>query len=294
MPAPSLARTTAVAVVALLAVLATAALVAFLSAGGRLFVVETPSMGIAAPVGALVATVPPTGPSFATARAGDAVRIGDVVTFLPPDSVRPWTHRVVEVDDRGLLHTRGDVNDADDPWLLPVDALIGRVVVTLPVAGLLVQALPSLALGVAAAWALSGSTVDRATRGAVRTLGCTIVIASMVAITRPLVDVQTLSTARVDGVVLASFVSAGLLPTRLTADDGTSIRLQAGETGRLSLPDVPGGRLSLESALALTPGQWALALALCATPLLICAVIERSRPHPFARPIIHRPRGHRP
>ena len=74
--------------------------------------VTSPSMGAAAPVGTLLLTRPVT--------AGQ-VRVGDIIAFHPAIEPRvSFTHRVVEVDPAGGLHTRGDLNGATDPWTLHV------------------------------------------------------------------------------------------------------------------------------------------------------------------------------
>lgn len=70
------------------------------------------SMGAAAPTGALV-VVTPLPPS--------EVKVGDVITYqIPVDDHRVVTHRVVEVveaGDRPVVRTKGDANEAADPWL---------------------------------------------------------------------------------------------------------------------------------------------------------------------------------
>ena len=46
--------------------------------------------------------------------------VGDVITFVPPESSSPVTHRIIGVstDDRGrpVFETRGDANEYADPW----------------------------------------------------------------------------------------------------------------------------------------------------------------------------------
>ncbi len=78
------------------------------------------SMGATAPAGAVAFSTPmPTG----------AVRVGDVITYSIPversevargTAGRVVTHRVVEVVEAGdapVVRTRGDANEAVDPWL---------------------------------------------------------------------------------------------------------------------------------------------------------------------------------
>jgi signal peptidase I len=48
------------------------------------------------------------------------LRVGDVITFVPPEMTTPVTHRIVaiEQDERGrpAFSTKGDFNTAEDPW----------------------------------------------------------------------------------------------------------------------------------------------------------------------------------
>jgi signal peptidase len=48
------------------------------------------------------------------------LKVGDVITFRPPDGVSQVTHRIVKVgrDDNGqpVFTTRGDANQYADPW----------------------------------------------------------------------------------------------------------------------------------------------------------------------------------
>lgn len=112
--------------------------------GGHWEIVATPSMGRTAPVGSLVFTRP--------ADIAD-VRVGEVISFHPPGlRVETVTHRVVRIDDDGALHTRGDINAADDA--LPVrNDLVGRVVSIWWGLGWLLKALPLL---IVAAWCSGG------------------------------------------------------------------------------------------------------------------------------------------
>ncbi len=84
--------------------------------------------------GALVVSVPV---SFASLHEGD------VVVFRAPDgSNRVVTHRVAAThDDGGLrtLETRGDANEASDPWRLQARDVMGKVRLDVPKAGSIVE-----------------------------------------------------------------------------------------------------------------------------------------------------------
>lgn len=77
-------------------------------------------------------------------RAGDAILIrsgansfheGDIVTFQREGQL--VTHRVAEVESAQLV-TRGDANNAADPWTVPISAVEGLYVLRLPFLGYLV------------------------------------------------------------------------------------------------------------------------------------------------------------
>jgi signal peptidase I len=63
------------------------------------------------------------------------LRVGDVVTYRPPESAdmdRMVTHRIVDIGPDGIV-TKGDAEATPDPWVLhPDDATLPRVVATLP------------------------------------------------------------------------------------------------------------------------------------------------------------------
>ena len=51
--------------------------------------------------------------------------VGDVITYVPPGMSSPLSHRIMSItpgDDGELVFTtRGDANDAVDPWLFTLD-----------------------------------------------------------------------------------------------------------------------------------------------------------------------------
>ena len=108
----------------------------------RTLTVLTGSMTPTIPLGSVVLVVP---------TPIDQVAVGDVITYaIPVDDHRIVTHRVVEVLEAGVVRTRGDANDADDPW---VAKLRGSTAWTVrghvPRAGYLIQAMrqPVLRVG---------------------------------------------------------------------------------------------------------------------------------------------------
>jgi signal peptidase I len=108
------------------------------------------SMAPGMPAGALAVSVP--------VPAGE-VHVGDVVTLRAPVGAHEVvTHRVIEVVEGGahpVVRTRGDANEAADPWLARLDDdRAWRVSAVVPKAGLAVlalrQAAPRLAFTVIA------------------------------------------------------------------------------------------------------------------------------------------------
>lgn len=67
------------------------------------------------------------------------VHVGDVVTFRQPGSPdRLVTHRVASIETVGAvpyLRTKGDANGVADAWHVPITAVEGHVVATLPLLG---------------------------------------------------------------------------------------------------------------------------------------------------------------
>lgn len=107
----------------------------------QLLPVLSDSMAPGMPTGSLAVSVP-----VATAD----VRAGDVLTLRSPIGDHAIvTHRVVEVVERGahpVVRTKGDANDAIDPWLARLDGdRAWRVSAVVPMAGSAVVALRGFA-----------------------------------------------------------------------------------------------------------------------------------------------------
>jgi signal peptidase I len=79
--------------------------------------------------------------SLAVDRVVDArsVRVGDVITFNDPTVVgRLVTHRVVQIvpTKKGFAYrTKGDANEARDPWAIRLNDKVGREMFDVPLAG---------------------------------------------------------------------------------------------------------------------------------------------------------------
>ncbi|WP_199706324.1 S26 family signal peptidase [Amnibacterium setariae] len=265
-PAPARSRrATSTAVVArvavAVAVLALALAGAGWLAGLRWFVVQTPSMGTAAPVGTLVVTAPVERPA-----------VGEVIAFTPPGAPRTYTHRVVAVDASGI-RTKGDINGAADPWTIRPDAVIGRAVALLPGAGYAVRGLPPLAAGLLLLLLLTAPIRRRDRRASARVIGGHLVVTGVLLWLHPFVQLTLIGSERAGDAVRASVVSTGLLPVRLVDAAGAELaRLATGRpevvdlpaaAGRvLALPDLPGPLQLALAALAVLPALAVLVVGL--------------------------------
>jgi signal peptidase len=99
------------------------------------FIVRSGSMEPAIGTGALV-IVQPVDPR--------QIEVGDVITYRrPEDPDNTITHRVVDVRAGGtgatapVFRTRGDANNAVDPWEVQLQGVAWRVTFSVPVAGFL-------------------------------------------------------------------------------------------------------------------------------------------------------------
>lgn len=102
--------------------------------GLEVFAIRGGSMAPTIPLGAAVLAV--------SAEPG-SIRAGDIVTIRADNGV-VFTHRVVEVDDSEAdvwLHTKGDANTTPDAAPVPLTAVIGKVALTVPLAGYLIALL---------------------------------------------------------------------------------------------------------------------------------------------------------
>lgn len=254
--------------VAGLATILFAAAILFLSAGGRWFVVETPSMGEAAPVGTLVLDMPTDIRSL---------EVGEIVSFqVPANPDVTYTHRIVDIDPDGAIHTKGDVNGAVDPWALTQDNLIGTPMLLVPHLGWLFRAAPILLIGTMLIWLLTSPFTDRVTRSALRVAGASLTVSYAAFILKPFVNVTTISNTATPTAVHATVVSSGIFPVRIDAHGGTSVHLVDGEVGRITINELTRhGQYQLTSNIDLHPIGWALLIGACLIPLIWCLAIGR-------------------
>ncbi len=259
----------ALAVVAVVAGLLLAGLLWRLD-GGSWAVIETPSMGRAAPVGTLILTRhEPT--------AG--IEVGDVVSYHPrqhPEEI--ITHRVVDKLPSGELVVRGDINGAADPYPVRDGDLVGTVRLRLVAMGWVVKALPMLVVAGTVLLVGSQRYVSPYWRSSVRVLGTCLLLCLAVLLLRPFVHPVLISIRNPPGAQPeADVVSGGLLPTRVQGMSGHHVDLRTGEVGSVAVtaPE-PGAPFHIVGHPALDLPWLALVAGVCALPFLWCLVVGLS------------------
>ncbi|WP_375486247.1 hypothetical protein [uncultured Jatrophihabitans sp.] len=206
----------------LLVVLGFTALVGYwVATGGTWFVVRTPSMGTAAPVGTLV-WVKPVSPHD--------LHVGELITFHPPGSKETYTHRIHAMHADGTITTKGQIT-SPDPWRITPRNIVGAVQMRWWGIGWLVRAAPLLILGGLAVWFLATRLATVRWRQPVAVLGASLVLSAGVIIYRPLTGAVALSLAPHAGGARASYVSTGLLSLRLSAPSGAHADMRPGQIG---------------------------------------------------------------
>lgn len=117
--------------------------------GHPVLIVAGPSMEPALPLGSAI-VLERVGPT--------ALAVGDIVSLRTGPAQAVFTHRITRIVEReGIpwIETRGDANAEVDPSLTSSDAVMGRVAVSLPLAGYLLT-LVSSPIGVVFALSLGG------------------------------------------------------------------------------------------------------------------------------------------
>jgi signal peptidase len=67
----------------------------------------------------------------------DDIKEGDIITYISPSDNQLTSHRVYSTSGDFLLgfQTKGDANEQPDPYLVPMEAVVGKVIFTLPYVG---------------------------------------------------------------------------------------------------------------------------------------------------------------
>jgi len=242
-------------------VIAVAAAFAWDLAGGRLFVMGTPSMCPSVCVGSLVADQPLRG----------APHTGELITFHPPGSTEIYTHEVSAIFPNGMIQTRGLANPTHDPWLITRSDIVGRVVWTAWGLGWALKALPMLAVGVLA-WVLVRARISTTSRRSWDRVWMTAMAVVPLWVLNPLVR------GLMAGVTIkkgsphqgqATVVNTGLLTAAFhPVNGGHGVALASARTGSLSGALTRHGVLYVRETLALPAWGWVVLVAIVFSPLL--------------------------
>ncbi|MGY2874995.1 hypothetical protein ACVW00_002185 [Marmoricola sp. URHA0025 HA25] len=226
--------------------------------GGTWERVETPSMGTVAPVGTLLWVKPV---DF------DSLRPGDFISFRPPGSTgQTYSHRVLARQADGRITTKG-VLSSPDPWVLSEEDVVGSVRMRWPGVGWLVEAAP---VGIAAGFLvmLVAQLARPRWRAPLVVVVIAVALSAIIAWYRPLVNAEQLAFAPTPGGGAdATYVGTGLLPIRLTAHDGPSVVMRAGQVGTVHVGTADeAGKLRLTLAPAVPLWWWAVLVGACFVP----------------------------
>jgi signal peptidase I len=234
--------------------------------GGSWAVIETPSMGRAAPVGTLILTRP---------AALEQVQVGDVLTYRPRNARQSlYTHRVVAKPTVRTAQVQGDINGTPDPFPVGQEDLVGKVVARWIGVGWLVRALPTLLVAVVVLVVATGRYVPLRWRSSSRILGACLIVAAVSLLLRPFVHPILIAVTDDGSGPQASVVSGGLLPIRITGADGGHVDLSAGETGVVRVAARQAGGALMVNGHPNLHGWWLVtSIAVSLLPTLWCAVV---------------------
>ncbi|MBE7188977.1 hypothetical protein [Jatrophihabitans endophyticus] len=230
----------------------------WVASGGRWFIVRTPSMGTAAPVGTLLWVKPV-----------DFVDLhrGEMITFRPPGLHTTYSHRIFSVNADGTLSTKGDANGSSDPWRLHASDVVGEVTSRWWGVGWLVRALPLLVVGGAALTLLVRRCTAPRWRLPASVLGAAFLASLSIYLFRPLVGAQQVSALPTDNGARATYISTGLFPLRLEASGGQHVDLRSGQMGTVrTTAKNANGKFAIDLHPLIPLWCWVALIAVCFLP----------------------------
>jgi signal peptidase I len=275
MAAARLSRARTVVCAAMLGLLLTSVAIGgyWQATGGRWYVVRTPSMGAAAPVGTLLWVKPV---DFAT------LHVGDFISFKPPGSSVTYSHRIAAVAVDGTLRTKGDANSIPDAWRLTSADVVGQVEARWWGAGWLIRAAPVLILGGFLLWLTIVKLTPSRWHLPLAVVGVSVILSAAIFLFRPLVSAERTALTPTSNGVTATYVSTGLLPLRLHAVGGGSVDLRDGQSGSVSSGQAARGRFSVTLAPKIIWWWWLVLVFVCFAPAIGSAV-RTARRAPLGR-----------
>jgi hypothetical protein len=240
-------------------VLSVALALGWRAAGGGLYVMSTPSMAPATPVGSLVLDRPP-----------GALAVGDTVTFRLEKNGPLYTHRIVAVLPGPRYETQGWAEAEPDPWRLSASQIVGEVRYQVWGLGWYYKVLPFWTVGLLL-YLLVAPHLRRRARSAAAVVWWVALVAVPLVVWKPLVDSVVVASRRSGAGRLASrLINTGLFPVRYGVPGGTVPGVSPGGAiwvhGR-----AVGGHLAIEVAATLPWWGWVAVGALVFSPLLVHA-----------------------
>lgn len=233
--------------------------------GGRWYMVESPSMGTAAPVGTLLWVKPVPYKS---------IHVGEIIAFHPPTELHEtFSHRVIAINANGTLSTRGDINGTVDPWQVHPSDVVGAVAMRWQGVGWLIQASPVLLFGGAMLAVIVTRFVGQKWRLPLATVGASFLISVAIYVYKPLVRVVNISLQSEKGGGLATYVSTGLLPTRMQVPGGRHVDLHDGQLGTILSNHLVHGRFPVTLVPHLEWWWWPAIVAVCFVPSVWTAIV---------------------
>lgn len=222
----------------------------FLGAGGKVNVIETPSMATYTPVGSLVLTLPV---DYATLQPGDPI------LFNVAGGEKAYFHRVLTVEPTGLT-TQGDLNGTVDPWMVTENDVLGKEIFHAPGLGYLLLMLPVLVIGSILIYLFAFYYLAAYWKVPAYIFGGTLLASVVNFLYHPFVKVNVLSQVLVDGVATTTFVPTGLWSLDGHAFGGTSTyNVQPGQIGTItSITPDPAGQFSVSLEPHMEPWVWAV------------------------------------
>lgn len=229
--------------------------------GGKLLVMETPSMCPSVCVGALVADRPLQGP----------LHVGELITFHPPNAYNEtYTHEISKIFPNGMIQTRGVGNPEHDPWLITRSDIVGEGVFSVWGLGWLYKALPLIAVGVMA-WVLVRPLISRRSKRAWDRGWATVLAILPVWMLHPLVRATSVSTAldpSHPGWARQDVVNTGILPVSFRAAGGQIVEhVRSGGLAHVVGPPSAGGSLMLRETVSLYSWGWVILVLVVLSPL---------------------------
>ena len=245
--------------------------VGWLVSGGGLFMVGSPSMGMAAPVGSLVATQPLT-------RSAE-VRVGDIVVLEPhPGYSLTYVHRIYRVLPGDRYLTKGDLNAEPDPWVITRGDVIGTPQAIIPAIGWIYKCASWLFLGAAALVAVALFVEERLRRWLLA-LGPALLFAVPLLWFRPLIGGFLYGSGRRGRLVAANVVNTGILPVHFSPAVGRIVHAAPGQEVLVTGLAPKHHSFDIRISAALPWWGWALVILACLLPLILVALDDRlSRP----------------